>query len=300
MKVYINGRFHEEAEAKVSVLDHGFLYGDGIFEGIRLYEGCIFRLEEHLERLEYSAKAILLDLPWTRAEIAAATCEACRVNGLKNGYIRLIVSRGVGSLGLSPKSCAAPQLIIIADKIQLYPPELYAQGMKIITVPTRRISPAALPPTVKSLNYLNNILAKIEAQHLGYHEAIMLNDQGYVAECTGDNIFLVHKGVLRTPPFAAGALAGITRGAVLDIARTLGLTVEEKNLTRYDVWIADECFLTGTGAEVIPVVEVDGRVIGPGKPGPVTGKILEKFTKLVTVEGTRIDAKAKAPARKRK
>jgi branched-chain amino acid aminotransferase len=189
-------------------------------------------------------------------------------------------------------------LIIIADKIQLYPPEFYEQGLKIITVPTRRINPAALPPTIKSLNYLNNILAKIEAQHLGYHEAIMLNDQGYVAECTGDNIFTVHKGVLRTPPFAAGALAGITRGAVLDLARTLGLTVEEKNLTRYDVWIAEECFLTGTGAEVIAVVEVDGRTIGTGKPGPVTGKILEGFTKMVTVEGTRIDGPAKRPRKR--
>jgi branched-chain amino acid aminotransferase len=297
MKVYINGRFFEHTEAKVSVFDHGFLYGDGVFEGIRLYDGCIFRLEEHLERLEYSAKALLLDLPWTRTEISAATCEACRVNGLKDGYIRLIVTRGVGTLGLSPKSCSDPQLIIIADKIQLYPPELYASGMKIITVPTRRINPAALPPTIKSLNYLNNILAKIEAQHLGYHEAIMLNDQGYVAECTGDNIFVIHKGVLRTPPFAAGALAGITRGAVQEIARGLGLTVEEKNLTRYDVWIADECFLTGTGAEVIAVVEVDGRVIGAGKPGEVTRRITGKFAKLVTVEGTRIDATTKKTAK---
>jgi branched-chain amino acid aminotransferase len=298
MKVYINGRFFEHTEAKVSVFDHGFLYGDGVFEGIRLYDGCVFRLEEHLERLEYSAKALLLDLPWTRAQISAATCEACRVNGLKDGYIRLIVTRGVGTLGLSPKSCSDPQLIIIADKIQLYPPELYEKGMKIITVPTRRINPAALPPTIKSLNYLNNILAKIEAQHLGYHEAIMLNDQGYVAECTGDNIFVIHKGVLRTPPFAAGALAGITRGAVQEIARGLGLTVEEKNLTRYDVWIADECFLTGTGAEVIAVVEVDGRVIGAGKPGDVTRRITEKFSKLVTVEGTRIDAGAKRGKKK--
>jgi branched-chain amino acid aminotransferase len=288
MKIYINGHFYDQANAKVSVLDHGLLYGDGIFEGIRLYDGCVFRLEEHLERLEYSAKAILLELPWTRKEISAATCESCRVNGLKNGYIRLVVTRGAGSLGLSPKSCSNPQLIIIADKIQLYPPEFYQQGLKIITVPTRRSNPAALPPTVKSLNYLNNILAKIEAQNLGYHEAVMLNDQGYIAECTGDNLFLVHKGRLLTPPFSAGALAGITRGAVLDIARSLKVPVEEKNLTRYDAWIADECFLTGTGAEVIAVIEMDGRIIGAGKPGPVTKKITAAFQRLVKKDGTRI------------
>jgi branched-chain amino acid aminotransferase len=288
MKIYINDHFYEEADAKVSVLDHGLLYGDGIFEGIRLYDGCIFRLDDHLERLEYSAKAILLKLPWTRQEIAAATCEACRVNGLKNGYIRLVVTRGVGSLGLSPKSCAKPQIIIIADKVQLYPPELYEKGLKIITVATRRCNPAALPPTVKSLNYMNNILAKIEAQNLGFHEAVMLNDQGYIAECTADNLFLVHKGRLLTPPFSAGALAGITRGAVLDIARSLKLPVEEKNLTRYDAWIADECFITGTGAEVIAVIEMDGRVIGSGQPGPATRKITTAFKRLVKKDGTRI------------
>jgi branched-chain amino acid aminotransferase len=298
MKVYINGRFYEHTEAKVSVFDHGFLYGDGVFEGIRIYAGCIFRLEEHLERLEYSAKALLLDLPWTRAQIAAATVESCRVNNLRDGYIRLVVTRGVGTLGLSPKTCSDPQLIIIADTIQLYPPEFYEQGLKIITVPTRRINPAALPPTIKSLNYLNNILAKIEAAHLGYHEAIMLNDQGYVAECTGDNIFLVHKDVLITPPFSAGALAGITRGAVLDIAREMSLPVQEKNITRYDVWIADECFLTGTGAEVIAVIEVDGRTIGAGKPGPTTKAILERFLRKVTSEGVKVVPTP--PARPRK
>jgi branched-chain amino acid aminotransferase len=288
MKVYINGQFVDQADAKISVFDHGFLYGDGIFEGIRLYSGCIFRLEEHLERLEYSAKAILLDLPWTRKQISDATCESCRVNGLKDGYIRLIVTRGVGSLGLSPKSCATPQLIIIADKIQLYPPEFYEQGLKIITVPTRRCNPAALPPTIKSLNYLNNILAKIEAQNLGYHEAVMLNDQGYIAECTGDNLFLVHKGRLLTPPFSAGALSGITRGAVLDIAKQLKLTVEEKNLTRYDAWIADEIFITGTAAEVVAIIEMDGRVIGTGKPGATTRKITAAFKRIVKKDGTKI------------
>ena len=288
MKVYINGKFFDQADAKISVFDHGFLYGDGIFEGIRLYSGCVFRLEEHLERLEYSAKAILLDLPWTRKQISDATCESCRVNGLKDGYIRLVVSRGVGSLGLSPKSCATPQLIIIADKIQLYPPEFYEQGLKIITVPTRRCNPAALPPTIKSLNYLNNILAKIEAQNLGFHEAIMLNDQGYIAECTGDNLFLVHKGKLFTPPFSAGALSGITRGAVLDIAKKLKMPVEEKNLTRYDAWIADEIFITGTAAEVVSIIEMDGRVIGTGKPGPAAKKITAEFKRLVKKDGTHI------------
>jgi len=288
MKVYINGKFFDQADAKISVFDHGFLYGDGIFEGIRLYSGCVFRLEEHLERLEYSAKAILLDLPWTRKQISDATCESCRVNGLKDGYIRLVVSRGVGSLGLSPKSCATPQLIIIADKIQLYPPEFYEQGLKIITVPTRRCNPAALPPTIKSLNYLNNILAKIEAQNLGFHEAIMLNDQGYIAECTGDNLFLVHKGKLLTPPFSAGALSGITRGAVLDIAKKLKMPVEEKNLTRYDAWIADEIFITGTAAEVVSIIEMDGRVIGSGKPGPAAKKITAEFKRLVKKDGTHI------------
>ncbi len=288
MKVYINGKFFDQADAKLSVFDHGFLYGDGIFEGIRLYDGCVFRLDEHLERLEYSAKAILMNLPWTRKQISDATCEACRVNGLKNGYIRLVVTRGVGTLGLSPKTCSDPQLIIIADTIQLYPPEFYAKGLKIITVPTRRCNPAALPPTVKSLNYLNNILAKIEAQNLGFHEAVMLNDQGYVAECTGDNLFIVHKKRILTPPFSAGALAGITRGAVFDIAKKLKLPIEEKNLTRYDVWIADECFITGTAAEVVGIIEMDGRAIGSGQPGPVTKKITAEFKKIVKRDGTKI------------
>ncbi len=288
MKVYIDGKFVDKADAKVSVFDHGFLYGDGVFEGIRLYDGCVFKLEEHLERLEYSAKAILLDMPWSRKEISDATCEACRVNGLKNGYIRLIVSRGEGSLGLSPKSCPKPSLIIIADSIQLYPKEFYEKGLKLITVPTRRCNPAALPPMVKSLNYLNNILAKMEALQHGYHEAIMLNDQGYIAECTGDNLFMVHKGKLYTPPAHAGALIGITREAVREIASELGVTLVESNLTRYDVWNAEECFVTGTAAEIVPVVEIDGRQIGSGKPGELTGRFLKVFQKKVTVEGTRI------------
>lgn len=286
MKIYMNDKLVDQSEAKVSVFDHGLLYGDGIFEGIRLYDGCVFKLEEHLERLEYSAKAIMLKLSWSREEISAAVCETCRANGLKNGYIRLVVTRGVGSLGLSIKNCDQPQLIIIADTIQLYPQELYEQGLEIITVPTRRTSAAALPPTVKSLNYLNNILAKIEAQHLGYHEAIMLNDQGYVAECTGDNIFVVHKGELITPSASAGALKGITRNTVLDIADEIGVPWRESNLTRYDVWVADELFLTGTAAEIVPIVKVDARPIGDGQPGVVTGKFLEKFRQRVSREGT--------------
>ena len=282
----MNDRLVDQKDAKVSVFDHGLLYGDGIFEGIRLYDSCVFKLDEHLERLEYSAKAIMLDLPWSRKELSDAVCETCRANDLTDGYIRLIVTRGVGSLGLSIKNCSAPQLIIIADTIQLYPKEFYEKGLKIITVPTRRCNPAALPPTVKSLNYLNNILAKIEAQHSGYHEAIMLNDQGYVAECTGANVFIVSKGELITPAASAGALKGITRDTALKIAAELDIPWREANLTRYDVWVADEVFLTGTAAEVIPIVEIDGREIGSGKPGVITKRFLERFHQQVSVEGT--------------
>jgi branched-chain amino acid aminotransferase len=288
MDVYIDGRFLPKSEAKVSVFDHGFLYGDGIFEGIRLYAGNVFRLDEHLERLEMSAKAICLTLPWSRKEISDIVCESCRRNDLTDGYIRLVVSRGAGDLGLSPRNCPHPSLVCIADRISLYPEALYRDGMRIITSPTRRISPAALPPMIKSLNYLNNILAKIEAQQHGFHECLMLNEQGYVAECTGDNVFLVHRGRLITPASHAGALVGITRQVSMEIARELGLEVAEANLTRYDVWNADECFLTGTAAEVIPVIEVDARAIGTGKPGPVTARILEAFRRKAATEGTRI------------
>ncbi|WP_415907208.1 branched-chain-amino-acid transaminase [Oleiharenicola sp. Vm1] len=288
MIVYLDGKYVDAADAKVSVFDHGLLYGDGIFEGIRLYEGNVFRLVEHLERLEYSAKAILLDLPLTRAQLIEATCETCRRNNLRDGYIRLVVTRGVGDLGLAPWLCAKPSLFIIASTIQLYPKEYYDNGLAIVTVPTRRINAAALPPTIKSLNYLNNILGKIEARQAGALEAIMLNDQGYVAECTADNVFIVHKGTIYTPSAAQGALKGITRDTIFDIARTLGLPIAEQNLTRYDVWCADECFLTGSGAEVIPVVKLDGRVIGQGKPGPVTHRLLAEFRQRVTREGVRL------------
>jgi|UniRef100_UPI00404AFD08 branched-chain amino acid aminotransferase len=288
MKIYLDGKFVDPADAKVSVFDHGLLYGDGVFEGIRLYGGNVFRLEEHLERLEYSAKAIMLDLPLTRKEFSDITCETCRQNGLTDAYIRLVVTRGVGDLGLSPWTCPKPSIFVIASKISLYPQEHYDNGLAIVTVPTRRINPAALPSTVKSLNYLNNILGKIEAQQFGALEAIMLNDQGYVAECTADNIFIVHKGEIITPSSSQGALKGITRDTIFDIAKELNVPIRDANMTRYDVWCADECFLTGSGAEVIPAVKLDGRVIGTGKPGPLTKQILASFRRRALVEGTKI------------
>ncbi len=288
MKIYLDGALVDSADAKISVFDHGLLYGDGIFEGIRLYGGNVFRLDEHLERLEYSAKAILLTLPWTRQQISDAVCETCRANGLRDGYIRLVVTRGVGDLGLSPWLCKLPSIFIIADKIALYPAKYYTEGLEIVTVATRRMNPAALSPAIKSLNYLNNIMAKIEARQAGALEAIMLNDQGFVAECTGDNIFIVHKGKILTPSAQQGALKGITRDEIFSIAKELGVAIEEHSLTRYDVWNADEVFLTGTGAEVIPVVKLDGRTIGTGAPGPVFARVLECFRRRVLTEGTRI------------
>lgn len=288
MKIYLDGKFVDESEAKVSVFDHGLLYGDGVFEGIRLYGGNVFRLDEHLERLEYSAKAILLTLPLNREQLAWATCETCRQNNLTDAYIRLVVTRGVGDLGLAPWLCAKPSMFIIASKISLYPKEYYENGLAIVTVPTRRINPAALPPTIKSLNYMNNILGKIEAKQFGALEAIMLNDQGYVAECTADNVFTIHKGTIYTPSASQGALKGITRGTIFDIAQEIGVPIQEVNMTRYDIWCADECFLTGTGAEVIPVTKLDGREIGTGKPGPITQRVLASFRKRVLVEGARI------------
>lgn len=286
MKIFLDGSFVEAADAKISVFDHGVLYGDGVFEGIRLYQGCVFRLEEHLERLEFSAKAILLDLPMPRAELAEAVCESCRQNRLTDGYIRLVVTRGVGSLGLSPNSCEKPSVFIIADKIQLYPREHYEHGLTVVTVPTRRNTPAALSPAVKSLNYLNNVLARVEASMANAHEAIMLNEQGYVSECSGDNLFILFKGKLYTPPASSGALKGITRDEVISIAEEFGMPLVETNLTRYDLWIAEECFLTGTAAEVVPVAKIDGREIGTGKPGPVTARFMDAFHARVTREGT--------------
>jgi branched-chain amino acid aminotransferase len=285
MKVYIDGKYYDEKNAKISVFDHGLLYGDGIFEGIRAYNGRVFKLKEHVERLYCSAKAILMTVPMTQEEMVKAVVQTCRKNNLRDAYIRLVVTRGVGTLGLNPNRCANPSVIIIAGKIQLYPKEMYEQGMAIVTVPTTRNLVNSVNPAIKSLNYLNNILAKIEANNAGVEEAIMLNSEGFVAECTGDNIFIVKGRQLLTPPLSAGALYGITRGVVMDLARESGLQVAEPNLTRYDVFNADECFLTGTGAEAIPVTKVDGRVIGTGKPGPITQSLIEKYHALTKVSG---------------
>ena len=285
MKIYIDGKYYDEKNAKISVFDHGLLYGDGIFEGIRAYNGRVFKLKEHIDRLFYSAKAILLSIPMSHGDLMKATVETCRKNKIRNGYIRLVVTRGVGGLGLNPNKCKKPSIIVIADKIQLYPAEYYERGLDIITVPTVRNLHSALNPAIKSLNYLNNILAKIEANNGGCEEAVMLNSEGFVAECTGDNLFIVKGGQLLTPPLSAGALYGITRGVVMDLGRELGLQVSEPNLTRYDLFNADECFLTGTGAELIPVVKIDGRVIGSGKPGPVTRKLVESYHSLTNSTG---------------
>lgn len=285
LKIFIDGKYFGERDAKVSVFDHGLLYGDGVFEGIRIYNGRVFKLREHIDRLFCSAKAILLKIPMSHAKIMSATVETCRKNELRDGYIRLIVTRGVGTLGLNPNRCKRGSVIIIADKIQVYPAELYARGMEIVTVPTVRNLHSAVNPAIKSLNYLNNILAKIEANNAGVEEAVMLNSEGFVAECTADNLFIVKAGKLFTPPLSAGALYGITRGTVMDIARESGMEVSEPNLTRYDLFNADECFLTGTGAEIIPVVKIDGRVIGSGKPGRVTRQLVEKYHALTKVTG---------------
>ena len=285
MKIYIDGKYFDERNAKISVFDHGLLYGDGVFEGIRAYHGRVFRLQEHIERLFYSAKAILLTIPLTHQEMMHAVLDTCRRNKLRDGYIRLVVTRGAGTLGLNPNRCQNPAVIIIADKIQLYPPELYAKGLDIVTVPTTRNLHSALNPAIKSLNYLNNILAKIEANNAGCEEAILLNAEGFVSECTGDNLFIIRRGELLTPPLSAGALYGITRGVVIELARQAGMTVSEPNLTRYDLFNADECFLTGTGAELIPVVKIDGRVIGPGKPGPMFRQLASEYHALTKVSG---------------
>jgi len=285
MKINIDGKYYDQKNAKISVFDHGLLYGDGIFEGIRAYNGRVFKLTEHIDRLFYSAKAILLKIPRSHGEIVRAVVETCRRNKLRDGYVRLLVTRGAGTLGLNPNRCKNPSLIIIADKIQLYPAELYERGMEIITVPTTRNLHSALNPAIKSLNYLNNILAKIEANNAGCEEAIMLNAEGFVSECTGDNIVIVKAGQMLTPPLSAGALYGITRGVVIELAREEGLTVAEPNLTRYDLFNADECFLTGTGAELIPIVKIDGRVIGAGKPGPITRRLVDKYHALTNVSG---------------
>lgn len=284
LKIRINGKLYDKADAKISVYDHGLLYGDGVFEGIRSYSGRVFRLKEHVERLYESARAIHLTIPIPPERLARDVEETLAVNQLVDAYIRLIVTRGAGSLGLDPRKTTDPQIIIITDSISLYPPEFYEHGLKIVTAGTLRNHPAALNPRVKSLNYLNSIMAKIEATNAGCFEALMLNHQGHVAECTGDNIFLVKRGALHTPSIESGILEGITRAAVIELARDAGIVAIERTIDRHDVYTADECFLTGTAAEVIPVVECDGRQIGPGKPGPITRDLRRRFQDLVRGE----------------
>jgi branched-chain amino acid aminotransferase len=276
-KVYINGKLYDKADAKISVYDHGLLYGDGIFEGIRVYEGKVFRLRQHVDRLYDSARGIKLEIPMSREQMAEAITSTVRANDKRNGYIRAVVTRGAGTLGLDPRKTTDPQVIIIVDDISMYPPELYENGMEIVTVSTIRNHPNALSPRIKSLNYLNNIMAKMEAIQAGCLEALMLNHEGQVAECTGDNIFIAKHGVLKTPPIDAGILEGVTRNTVIELARAADISVQETALTRLDVHTSDECFLTGTAAEVIPVVKCDGRPIGSGKPGPITKQLREKF-----------------------
>ena len=285
MKVFVDGKFVDEKKAVVSVFDHGLLYGDGVFEGIRAYNGRVFKLSEHVDRLFYSAKAILLKIPMSHRAICEAVRAACKRNKIRDGYIRLVVTRGAGTLGLDPNRCSNPQVIIIADKIQLYPETFYKKGLEIVTVPTTRNHTNAVNPAIKSLNYRNNILAKIEAINAGCVEAIMLNSQGFVAECTGDNVFMLKCGELLTPPLAAGALYGITRSVAIELAESLGIKAKEPNLTRYDLYNADEVFITGTAAEVVPVVKIDGRQIGSGKPGKLTKKLIKAYQDLTNSTG---------------
>jgi branched-chain amino acid aminotransferase len=289
-KIYVDGKFYSEANAKISVFDHGLLYGDGIFEGIRFYNGRVFRLEEHLARLWDSARSICLEIPMTRQNMGDAVLETIRQNHLRDGYIRLLVTRGIGNLGLNPTRCKSPSVIIIAATIALYHEDFYRKGLTIVTCATRRSSPAALNPAVKSLNYLNNVMARIEANLAGADEALMLNDAGNVAECTADNVFIVKHGQIITPPVTAGALRGITRSVVFEIAAELGIKVLETDITRHDVFVADECFLTGTAAEIVPVVKADGRLIGSGKPGSVTARIIARFREMTRKTGTAIFA----------
>ncbi len=283
--IYLNGEYVPEERAVVSVFDHGLLYGDGVFEGIRAYHNRVFKLKEHIVRLYESARAIDLHIPLSQGEMTEVVLETCRRNGLKDAYIRLVVSRGRGDLGLDPRKCPNPTIFCIAASIQLYPEELYEKGLELVTVATRRNLPEACNPRVKSLNYLNNIYAKIEANLVGAPEAVMLNQEGYVAEATGDNIFIVKNGTLITPPSHVGILEGITRNTVMEIARSKGIPVEEKLFTRFDIYTADECFLTGTAAEVIPAVKLDGRLIGSGQPGEMTRLLMQAFRELTMVDG---------------
>ncbi len=288
MKVYLNGIFVDRDKAVVSVFDHGLLYGDGVFEGIRSYDGLVFKLREHIDRLFEGAHTIMLAIPHTKSQLADIVRQSLRVNKLRDAYVRLVVTRGEGDLGLDPRKCRKPTVFVIADKISLYPKALYERGLSLITVATQRNVPEALNPQIKSLNYLNNILAKIEATTAGYEEAIMLSHSGYVTECTGENIFIVKGRALLTPPPYVGVLRGITRRTVMELGGEQGLDVREDLLTRYDLFNADEVFLTGTAAEIVPVVKIDGRVIGKGSPGPVTASLLKGFRRLTKTAGLRV------------
>lgn len=288
MKVYLNGRLVDKDQAKVSVFDHGFLYGDGVFEGIRAYNHLVFKLNEHIDRLFESAHSIMLSIPLTKKQASEAAIKTLKANQLSDAYIRVVVSRGQGDLGLDPRKCQGREtVVIITDKIVLYPKELYQMGMEIVTVPTIRNIPQAMNPQIKSLNYLNNILAKIEAINSGCQEALMMDHLGFVVECTGDNVFVVKNGQLYTPPQYMGILRGITRDTVLDIAQKIKIPAHENALTRHEVYVSQECFLTGTAAEIVPVVKVDGRMIGDGKPGKITKLITKEFRKLTKTEGVK-------------
>ena len=288
IKIYLDGEFVNEENAKVSVFDHGVLYGDGIFEGIRAYNGRVFKLKEHVDRLFSGARAIMLEPPVNKEEMQEIVLETLRQNNLRDAYIRLVITRGKGDLGLDPDKCPRPTLFCIAAGIQMYPEELYQKGMEVVTVPTRRNAPEACNPQMKSLNYLNSILAKLEAKLAGVEEAIMMNNEGYVAEATGDNIFIVRGGELITPPAFLGILEGITRNSVMELAAKKNIPVKEGIFTRYDIYSAQECFLTGTAAEIIPVVKVDGRIIGDGKPGPITTALIKDYRELTQSTGTEI------------
>lgn len=287
--VWLNGELVPKSQAKVSVFDHGFLYGDGVFEGIRAYNGRVFMLDEHLDRLYESAKSIWLTIPMTKEEMKEAILKTLRANGLKDAYIRVVVSRGEGDLGLDPRKCSKPNVVVITDKIELFPEEFYGRGIEMVTVSVRRNSPQALNPNIKSLNYLNNILAKIEAINAGKPEGLMLTIDGYVAEGTGENIFIVKKGVILTPPAHMGILKGITRQVVINLACESGIAVREEVLTLHDVYTADECFITGTAAEIMPVVKLDGRTIGDGVPGPITKALIKKFRQYTQQTGEPIE-----------
>lgn len=286
MKIWIDGQLYAKDDAKISVFDHGLLYGDGVFEGIRSYDGCVFRLEQHIDRLWDGAKVIMLNIPMSKEEMAAAVVETLKANNLRDAYIRLVVTRGVGDLGLDPRKCPKATVIVIASTISLYPEEMYVKGLEIATVPTQRFNVGSWNARVKSLNYLNNIMAKIEGHQIGVPEVLMLDSNGYVVECSADNFFLVKDGELFVPPQFLGALRGITRDAMIELAKKRGITVREEVFTRYEVWTADECFLTGTAAEALPVVKVDGREIGDGKPGPVAKMLIADYKAIVAKDGT--------------